>query len=149
MLGHVLLFLYFWDYCLITTFLPSFSPSKHSYISPIYSLLSSKFMASLFTSPCCMHISQNISCWVHITLLVCISRGWSLGTGQPVGVLLLGEGHLSCLQLSSISCTSVCRVEASWGFLHPAWYIHWCYPCSAHIWPNMLMRSDGHNFWHH
>lgn len=40
------------------------------------------------------------------------------GTGQPIGVLFLGDDHVSCSQLSSVAYSSWCRVEASWAFPH-------------------------------
>lgn len=54
------------------------------------------------------------------------------GTRQPIGMLFPEEDHLSSSQLSSVACSSVCRVEVSWAFLHSVWLSHWCHPCSAH-----------------
>lgn len=40
-----------------------------------------------------------------------------LGTGWPTRMLFHGERHLSCSQICSIVCSSLCKVEDSWTSL--------------------------------
>jgi hypothetical protein len=48
----------------------------------------------------------------------------------------------SCLPYS-VACGSLCRAEASWALRQLVCHVHWCPPCSAHIWAVMFLRYYG------
>lgn len=70
---------------------------------------------------------------VHIMLHACMSTGLLFGSGQQIGVLLIGEDNFSCSQLASVASSSLCMAKPVWTVPHSPWQIHWCYPCLAHI----------------
>lgn len=124
-----------WDYWI--TFLLSFSS-----LQTLPSLLFFKFMASfLLHAWMCMQIFLDITCLVHITLIVCMFSGLIIGKGQPIGVFLLGEGHLSFAQLPSVAQSSCVGLRA-WAFLHSVWHVPWFHLCSAHAWASRCLLWD-------
>ena len=66
-------------------------------------------------------------------LVVYMFLGLTVGSGQPVGVLFPGKGHLSHFHVYSVVCSSLCRVEASCAFLHPVWHVCQCPLHSVYI----------------
>lgn len=108
--------------------------------SPIYaSLLFSKLMLSSFTT------YQHIHLYMHMLIpkyyllslynVTCMNVWYQylyilFGTGQPVDVFFLGEDHVFP-QVSSVANSSFCRVEVSWTFPCPLWYVHCVIICTG------------------
>lgn len=71
-----------------------------------------------------------------------------LDTNWCVGMLFPGEDFLFSSQCSSVPCSSLCGVDASWAFLFPWWHVYWVvlvqlmfrHPCR---WDSVGGASDG------
>lgn len=83
-----------------------------------------------------IYISLNIICSLHNVTPMYVFRAAHL----LIGEIFPGKDHFSCSQLSSVACSSSCRVDALWAFRQPVWHVNWCYLCSAQVWIVMLER---------
>lgn len=105
----------------------SFPPNLPTY--PSHSLLN---LCPLYVNNC-YSIYTQVYIYISINIFISISKynllktntvphmhvfkADRLGTGWPTRMLLHGEGHLSCSQICSIVCSSLCKVEDSWASL--------------------------------
>ena len=67
---------------------------------------------------CKLYKCNLLGLYMHICF-----QSWYIGSKQSFGVLFFGDGCLSYSQLYSVACSSLCRVEASWAFIHVVYWL--------------------------
>ena len=143
----------------IISWLQYFSPflPPHSSYTPLYSPSNTWPIFSLIIIACmCVctylythrYIFLSMTCSVGTVLLVCIFSGLTIGHWIASWCAFLWRRPPLLSQLSSVACSFfLCRVEALWAFPSSLWHVHWCHPCSAHVWAVIFVRLYGCNFW--
>lgn len=130
----------------------TFLPPKSHILLPILLQINDLFFINYYCmyilrARACVYIFLSITFWVHISYLYSCFGRLLFDSGQPIGVLFPDEE--SCSQLSSVACSSLCRLEPSWPFPQAVWYICWCPPCSAYILVVKLVILYECSFWCH
>lgn len=111
---------------------PFFPPSF-----PICPLLSFKFSLFFHCVLIHIHIFLNVSCSVHILLVLCMFS--SLAIWHRTQYTRPESPRLSSLSRpplplpASLGCLgSLCRIESSWVCPQPLWHVQ-CHPCSIPV----------------
>lgn len=76
--------------------------------------------------------------FVHIMLPACMFSGLIVWHGSINWCTFPWGGPPFPLTALLIASSFLCRVEASWVFLHLVWHVYCCPPCSAHNWADFM-----------